>query len=88
MNIWTGKMLINGKSFFISCRNYSWSSVITDKISTLTEQSFPEIHRNNQSLNETIWTPKCDKLHVFGMVEEMKRIFPRPGNTGLMSSEG
>ena len=23
-------------------------------------------------LNETIWTLKCDKLHLFDMVEEMK----------------
>ena len=53
--------------------NYGRSSVMTDQISNLTEQSFPEICRNDQSLNETIWTPKCDKLHVFDMMEEMKR---------------
>ena len=39
----------------------------------LTKQSFPEICRNDRSLNETIWTSKCDKLHVFGMVERMER---------------
>ena len=33
--------------------------------------SFPKICRNDQSL--TIWTPNCNKLHVFDMVEEMKR---------------
>ena len=46
---------------------------MTNQISNLTEQSFPEICRNDLSLNETIWTPKCDKLHVFDMVEKMKR---------------
>ena len=46
---------------------------MTNQICNLTEESFPEIRRNDQSLNETIWTPKCDKLYVFGMVEEMKR---------------
>ena len=44
---------------------------MTKQISNLTEQSFPEIHRNNQSLNETIWTPPCNKLQVFDMVEEI-----------------
>ena len=47
---------------------------MTNQISNLTKQSFPEIRRNDQSLNETIWTPKFDKLHVFDMVEEMKKI--------------
>ena len=37
------------------------------------KQSFAEIRRNDRSLNETIWTLKCDKLHVFDMVEKMKR---------------
>ena len=46
---------------------------MTDQISNLTAQTFPEIYRNDRSLNETIWTPKCDKLHVFDMVEKMKR---------------
>ena len=46
---------------------------MTDQISNLTEQSFPEIRRNDQSLNETIWTLECDKLYLFDMVEEMKR---------------
>ena len=46
---------------------------MTDQIFNLTEQSFPEIFRNDRSLNEAIWTPKCDKLHVFDMVEKMKR---------------
>ena len=59
--------------------NYGWSSVMTDQISNLTQQSFPEIHRNRslrdylQSLNETIWTLKFHKLHVFNMVDEMER---------------
>ena len=44
---------------------------MTKQISNLTEQSFPEIRRNDQSLNETIWTPTCNKLHVFDMVEEI-----------------
>ena len=56
-----------------SGRNYNWSSVMTDQISNLTVQSFPEICRNDQSLNETIWTLKCDRLHMFDMVDEMKR---------------
>ena len=46
---------------------------MTDQICNLTEESFPEIRRNDQSLSETIWTLKCDKLYVFDMVEEMKR---------------
>ena len=46
---------------------------MTNQISNLTEQSFPEICRNNWSLTETTWTPKSDKLHVFAMVEKMKR---------------
>ena len=46
---------------------------MTDQISNLTERSFPEICRNDQSLNGTIWTPKFDKLHVFDMLEEMKK---------------
>ena len=56
-----------------SDRNYGQSSVMTNQISNLTKQSFPEIRRNDQSLNETIWTPKCDKLHVLDMIEKMKR---------------
>ena len=48
----------------ISGRNYGRSSVMTDLISNLTKQSFPEIRRNDQSLNETIWAVKRDKLHV------------------------
>ena len=40
---------------------------MTDQISNLTERSFPEICRNDRSLNET-------KLHVFDKVEEMKKI--------------
>ena len=56
-----------------SGRNYGRSSVMTDQISNLTEQSFAEIRRNDRSLNETIWTPTCNKLHVFDMIEEMKR---------------
>ena len=39
----------------------------------MTEQSFPEICRNDWSVNETIWTPRCDKLHVFDMVEKINR---------------
>lgn len=46
---------------------------MTNPISNLTVQSFPEISSNDQSPNETIWTPKCDRLQVFDMVEEMKR---------------
>ena len=46
---------------------------MNDQISNLTEQSFPEIRRNDRSLNESIWTPKCDKLHVFDMVEKMRK---------------
>ena len=46
---------------------------MTNEICNLTVESFPEIRRNDQSLNETLWTPKCDKLYVFDMVEEMKR---------------
>ena len=56
-----------------SHQNYGRSSVMIDKISNLVKQSFPEIRRNDPSLNETIWTPECDKLHVFDMVEKMKR---------------
>ena len=44
-----------------------------DQISNLTEQSFPEFRRNDRSLNETIWTPTSNKLHVFDMVEEIKK---------------
>ena len=51
--------------------NYSRLLVMTDHISDLTEQSFPEIRRNDRSLIETIWTLKCDKLHVFNMVDEV-----------------
>ena len=54
-------------------RNYGQSLVMTNQISNLSKQSFPEICRNDRSLNETIWTPKCDKLHVLDMVEKMKR---------------
>ena len=56
-----------------SGRNYGRSSVMTNQISSLIEQSFPEICRNDQSLNEAIQSLKCDKLHVFDMVEGMKR---------------
>ena len=56
-----------------NCPNYGPSSVITDQISNLTEQSFPEICRNELSLNDTIWALKCDKMHVFDMVDESKR---------------
>ena len=45
---------------------------MTSQISNLNKQSFPEICRNDWLLNETIWTLKCDKLHLFDMVEEMK----------------
>ena len=58
------------------CWRLQWSklrSVMTDQISNLTEQSFPDIRRNDRLLNETIWTLKYDKLHVFDMVDEMKR---------------
>ena len=48
---------------------------MTDQIPNLTEQSFTEICRIDQSLNETIWIPKCDKLHMFVMVEKTKRKF-------------
>ena len=44
-----------------SCRNYSRSLVMTNHISNLIKQSFPEICRNDRSLNETIWTLKCGK---------------------------
>ena len=46
---------------------------MANQISNLTEQSFAEIHRNDLSLNENIWTLNCDKLYLFDMVEEMKR---------------
>ena len=46
---------------------------MTDKISNFTKQIFPEIRRNDQSLNQTIWAPWCNKLHVFDMVEKMER---------------
>ena len=46
---------------------------MTNQIFNLTQQSFPEIRRNDRSLGETIWTPKSDKLHVFAMVEKIKR---------------
>ena len=36
-----------------SGQNYGRSSVMTNQISNLTKQSFPEICRNDQSLNET-----------------------------------
>ena len=56
-----------------SDRNYGRSSVMTDQISNLTDQSFPEIGRNDRSMNETIWNPKCDKLFdMSDMVEKMK----------------
>ena len=54
-------------------RNYGGSSVMTNQISNLTEQSFLEICRKDQSLNETVWTLKYDKLHVFDLVDELKR---------------
>ena len=45
---------------------------MTDQISDWTKQTFPKICRKKQSLNETK-TLKCNKLHVFGMVDELKR---------------
>ena len=60
-------------SWVFSGWNYGRSSVMTDQISNFTEQSFSEIRRNVRSLDETIWTPTCNKLHVFDTVEEMKR---------------
>ena len=54
-------------------RNYGGSSVMTNQISNLTEQSFLEICRKDQSLNETVWTLKYDKLYVFDLVDELKR---------------
>ena len=36
-------------------------------------RSVIEICQNEQSLNEIIWTLKCDKLHMFGMVDELKK---------------
>ena len=56
-----------------SGRNYCRSSIMTNQISKLTEQSFLEICGNERSQNEIIWTPKCDRLPVFDMVEKMKR---------------
>ena len=50
-----------------SGRNYGQSLVMTDQISNLTQQSFPDFHRNDQSLNETILALKCDKMHVLDM---------------------
>ena len=53
-----------------------WSKlrlVMTNQISNLTEQSFAEICRIDQSLNATNWTLKCDKLHVCDMLDELKR---------------
>ena len=41
-----------------SHQNYGRSSVMIDQISNLVKQSFPEIRRNDRSLNETIWTGK------------------------------
>ena len=42
---------------------------MTNQISNLTKQSFPEIRRNDRSLNETIWASMCNKQHLFDMVE-------------------
>ena len=56
-----------------SCQNQGQSSVMTDQISNLTQQTFPDICSNDRSLNKTVWTLKCDKLHVIDMVEEIKR---------------
>ena len=58
---------------FYSGRNYGQSSVMTEQISNFSKQFFPEICRNDQSLNETIWNLEYDKLHVFDMVDELKR---------------
>ena len=44
---------------------------MTNQISNLNEQSFPGILINDRPLNE--WTLKCDELHVFDRVDEMKR---------------
>ena len=57
----------------LSGPSYSRSSVMTDQVSNLIKKYFPKIRRNERSLIETINTPKCDKLHVFDMMEEMKR---------------
>ena len=56
-----------------SCQNQGQSSVMTDQISNLTQQTFPDICSNDRSLNKTVWTLKCDKLHVIDIVEEIKR---------------
>ena len=56
-----------------SCQNQGQSSVMTDQISNLTQQTFPDICSNDRSLNKTAWTLKCDKLHVIDIVEEIKR---------------
>ena len=58
---------------FFSGQNYHQWLVMTDQISNLTKHSFPEICRNDQSLNETIWTLKSDKLQMSDMVDELKR---------------
>ena len=52
---WIGKCLIGlGSDAHSSGQNYSRSSAMTDQISNLTEQSFPEIRWNDRSLNETM----------------------------------
>ena len=69
-----GYPLLHGYNRLLaSGRNYDLPLVMTDQISNLTEQSFPEICMNDQSLNGTIWTLKCNKLYVFDMVDELKR---------------
>ena len=47
--------------------------VMTEQTFRLTEHFLLEICRNDWSVNGTIWTSKCSKLHVFDLVEEMKR---------------
>ena len=63
----------NNNSKNNSDQNCGWSSVMTEQTFNLTEHFLLEICRNDWSVNGTMWTPKCDKLHVFDMVEEMKR---------------
>ena len=65
-------------NFYFPMAPAKWSklrrtSVTTDQISNLTKQYFPEICRNDQSLNESICILKCEKLHAFAMIDEMKK---------------
>ena len=48
-------------SIYLYNRNYGRSSVMTYQTFSLTEQTFPEIGRNEQSLSDTIWTLDHDK---------------------------